>query len=263
MRAILSSTEHDFYAFPLPIVAYSWDKIGVKSICFIPRDNNPKLELAKKYCNEWCQFVEFNCAPFRIPTYSQVSRLLGAALRFDDDNTVLITGDSDLAVFGTALNICNDGNIHIIGADLTPDDQYPMCFIAMPVKTWRKVMQITASPQQHLEEIINPIQSSNLRGTAWCLDQWLIKKKISEHPEESVFLHKRARAGTQFADHRVDRDDQNWRSYLGSTLLDAHLWRPGYTDDNFANILELLQTQYPNEDFDWLREYRNQYIQLL
>lgn len=73
----------------------------------------------------------------------------------------------------------------------------------------------------------------------------------------------RARPGTQFAANRVDRDDINWRAYVNDDLVDAHLWRPGYTDENFANIMELLTMKYPNEDFTWLRTYNEQYKNLL
>lgn len=57
MIAVLSATEHDFYAMPLPFVVYSWNKIGVKCIVFIPKGNNPKIELAKKYCGTGAVFL--------------------------------------------------------------------------------------------------------------------------------------------------------------------------------------------------------------
>lgn len=169
MIAVLSATEDDLYAMPLPFAIYSWIKIGCTCIVFIPKGDNPKLELAKTYFSDYVTYYEFDCEERRIPTYSQVSRLMGAATDNVEEDDILITGDSDLCVFSDYFEQFKDGRIHVVGADLTPDEQYPMCFAAMPVKTWKKVYGLNKGYQEHLEEIINPIQSTNLRGTSWCL----------------------------------------------------------------------------------------------
>ena len=263
MTVILSATEHDYYAFPLPIVVWSWAKIGVKSVVFVPSGDNPKLDLAIRYCGNNANFYKFDAEEKRIPTFSQVSRLFGAAIPGVDFEETIIVGDSDLCVFGDFFNNLNDGGIHIVGSDLTPKDQYPMCFICMKAKDWIEVMGINKTYQEHISELINPIEGLNIRGEQWCYDQWYAKKRIDASSKSNIVFHNRARPGTQFADNRVDRDDANWRSYLNDNLIDAHLWRPGYTDENFANIMELMTTMYPNDDFSWLVEYNEKYKQLL
>jgi hypothetical protein len=50
---------------------------------------------------------------------------------------------------------------------------------------------------------------------------------------------------------------------LDHDIVDAHVWRPGFTDENFPKILHLMQFMFPDENFDWLISYTNAYKQLL
>jgi hypothetical protein len=256
MKAILSATEHDYYAMPLPFVVYSWEKIGIECIVFIPSGENPKIELAKSYCKK-TSFVEFNCEEKRIPTYSQVSRLFGSCV-VDNKNETIITGDSDLAVFGDTFKKLDDGNIHVVGADLTNNNEYPMCFIAMPAHKWDSVMKITKGYQEHLSNIIDCIEGDNIRGNNWFLDQFLIKKNIDESGEP-VIIHNRSNGQNQFAMHRADRD--GWH-YDVNTIIDSHLPRPLTIEDNFNKVYNLLKEKYPQDDLGWMIEYRNKYLKL-
>lgn len=260
MIAILSATEHDFYAMPLPFVVYSWAKIGVSCIVFIPAGNNPKLDIARKYCQGHAYFYEFECEEKRIPTFSQVSRLFGAAIPDLPENEVLITGDSDMCVFSEYFEKANDGQIHIFGSDLTPEDQWPMCYCAMPVYKWKRIFNITRSSQEHVASLVNPIQGVNIRGENWCFDQWYLKKKLSEHWIEGICLHKRGNNGTQFASNRADRD--GWH-FDPSTIIDAHLPRPLTDIINFQKVLDLFCIKYPDADLSWMQLYYNEYISLL
>jgi hypothetical protein len=257
MKAVLSMTEHDYYAMPLPIVVYTWYKIGVDCIVFLPSGNNPKIELAKEYCFSRAKFYEFNCEEKRIPTYSQVIRLFGASVE-SDENEILITGDSDLAVFTNYYHSLKDGGIHIVGADLTPNDQYPMCFISMPVKKWKKVLNIKKDYQAHISELIDPIEGINIRGEQWCYDQWYIKKRLNESGEK-IILHNRTNGINQFATKRADRDGWHFDPY---NIIDAHLPRPLTDDDNFNKTYDLLKKIYPTDDLSWVLEYKNKYLKL-
>jgi len=258
MIAVLSATEHDFYAMPLPLAVYSWAKLGVFSIVFVPSGDKPKLALAKKYCSELAVFFEFECEEKRIPTYSQVSRLFGAAVglwNHGGDNDTLITADSDICVFGDYFSKVRGDGIHVIGADLTPADQYPMCFIAMAASVWKEVMGINKGYQAHLSELIDPIEGIDIRGEQWSYDQWYIKKKIDESGLP-VYLHNRAKEGTQFASKRADRDGWNFDPF---DLVDAHLPRPLIDIDNFNKVYDLFKIKYPIDDLQWMQDYYNEY----
>lgn len=262
MIAVLSATEHDYYAMPLPFAVYSWAHIGVPCIVFIPKGDNRKIKLAKKYCGSYASFFEFECEEKRIPTFSQVSRLFGAATSLveDDKEAVLITGDSDLCVFSDYYKQLEDGRIHVVGQDLTPSEQYPMCFISMPVHEWINVMEINKSYQEHLSELINPIEGTNIRGEQWSYDQWKIKKQLDLSGKDIVF-HKRSDGTNQFAQHRADRD--SWQNFNPYDIIDAHLPRPLTNDDNFNKVYELFKIKYPNDDLSWMKQYQQQYKALL
>lgn len=273
MKAIISSTYDDKYLFFLPIVTWCWNKLGVDVICFIPTISllGPesiedilkivnKLKLINTVCVSKDLKIESHTfdAPYdKQATYAQCSRLYAAALPNLREGEIICTSDVDMAVFKQPLY---NADMYIWGSDLVPEGQYPMCYATASVKTWKMLMGIgDTSVQECLDVLLGDIECENMRGNYWGKDQQTLWEKSNYF----AHLFKRARPGTQFASHRCDRDDTNWRSYLGSDLVDAHLWRPGYTDENFANILELLQTQYPNDSFQWLIDYHNEYIKLL
>jgi len=263
MIAILSATENDLYAYPLPIVVWSWYKIGIKCVVFTPERIGWKIELAKQYCDDMATFYTFNCEGRKEATYAQTSRLFGATVISDE---FLITGDSDLAVFGNWRNKFNKDSVNVFGYDLLNEDmkQYPMCFIGMPTSEWQNIFCLhNDTLQTALDDTVGKLESQTFRGDFWGYDQWLAYESINRNISLPLNKIPRARPGTQFAANRVDRDDVNWRAYVNDDLVDAHLWRPGYTDENFANILELMQMKYPQEDFTWLVNYNNEYKKLL
>jgi hypothetical protein len=257
MTAILSATEHDFYAMPLPIAVYSWAKLGINCHVFIPEDYGPKLALAKKWCQPFATFHTFFCEKKREATYSQVIRLFGAAIP-ETTGQVLITSDADICVFGNYFEQFEHNLITVAGADLTPADQYPMCFIGMRASIWRNVFGITKTAQEHVAELIDPIEGDNIRGCQWSYDQWYAKKLLDASNLPVSILH-RAKPLTQFASHRADRD--GWYFDLPG-LVDAHLPRPLTDEANFKKVQDLFIAKYPNGDFGWMEAYRKEYMQL-
>lgn len=263
MKAVISSTYDDKYLFYVPIITWAWDKVGVGVICFVPLSGtkNSRRQLIINTLNT--QQLNAVLPPFEAPenkqaTYSQCSRLYAACLDLPEDE-ILITSDVDMAVFKVPEYI---GGFTITGTDLIPNGQYPMCYISAKAKDWRNAFGLhDKTYQQCLDETIGLEECENMRGNLWSRDQETAFNKISLTQEINTIP--RSNGQNQFAQNRVDRDDTNWRSYVNNELIDAHLWRPGYEDGNFANILELLQTKYPNENFDWLVNYRNEYIKLL
>lgn len=263
MHAILSVTDHEHYSFPLPFIIYSWNKLGVGCAVFAPEDCNKKLiYTGLSYLpNENLSLHWFAAAKHKASTYAQVSRLFGCCLNIPDDE-VLITGDADLAVFGDYLLHANDGNIHVFGNDLVAGDQLPMCFLAAPASAWRSLMWAPKGfgYQYYLDELLGPIECEHFRANQWCFDQNLAYKNFTQCCLPIIY-HPRASPGTQFATRRADRD--GWPEVIPPDIIDAHLPRPGYTEENFAKILNLFQTMYPQDDFQWMLEYRNEYVKLI
>lgn len=253
-----------------------WNKIGVDVICFLPTPKVSDMKNLFLVTNTMAQGgmkfkgYYFNAPEHKEATYAQCSRLYGACLDLPEDE-ILITSDVDMAVF-TLPPYMN--NLTVFGSDLVPDGQYPMCYVSGTVMQFRTAMKLFYTEwegsegkkvigiktyQQCLDELLGHIETDHFRGNYWGKDQ----QTLWENIKGKATLFTRARPNTQFASRRVDREDINWRAYVNDELVDAHLWRPGYEEGNFANILELLQMKYPNDNFDWLISYNEQYKALL
>lgn len=270
MTAILSCTADDLYSFNLPFAVYSWHKIGVDSIVFFPVQNYHfsgsayiRFIKATEMCSNIApsvKFIPFVCQPDKVATYAQCARLYAAGIK-DLNTDILITADADMCVFNREYweNFDYNGAVNIIGADLVPPGQFPMCYIAAPLVGWRNFMDIgRRSPQQCLDDLLGHLEAEHFRGNYWAKDQETIFNALEGHPYPFV-KHLRAREGTQFASRRADRD--GWQ--VTPDIIDAHLPRPGYDLLNFTKIVELFHIMYPHDDLTWMHEYYNEYTNLL
>lgn len=290
MTAIISTTYDDKYLYFLPIVTYCWNKLGVDVICFMPNPINKSDEWKSDYIPKGtliqnylplagrCEIIVFKCPEHKEATYAQCSRLYGACLDLPEDE-VLITSDIDMAVFSGLIDVIGRINsddytknmMTVLGKDLVPEGQMPVCYTWATVKDWRKAFiyiygkgaydtEGVKTYQQYLDLLLGDIETENFRGNYWSKDQNELFNIFSKTPHVES---DRSNGQNQFAQNRVDRDDTNWRAYINDDLIDAHLWRNGYEEQNFANILELLRMKFPNDDFQWLIDYTNAYKQLL
>ncbi len=267
MKVVISFDINDTYQYFIPIATWSWNRIGVGVEIFYPRvtsrEEDVKIQLVNDTMNQ--NKADFILRGFLSPkhkeaTYAQCLRLYAAAMDLPEDE-ILILSDSDMLVFGDYLKQKN-ADFDIFGYDLTPPNQYPICYISASVKNWRNVMGINGKTYQEcIDSLLGEIECEHFRGNYFGKDQEEAFNKISQHP--NIYLHGRAKPGTQFATRRVDRDNMFYEENINDQLIDAHLWRPGYTEENFPKILNLLQRMCPNDNFDWLISYTEKYRQLL
>lgn len=271
MTAIISVTYDDQYLFYLPLVTWCWNKLGHKVVVIGPdmegETDDTRIDLVID--TRWEQdlqfhWVGFEASPEKNATYAQCSRLYAAAFRnLLPGDEVLITSDADMIVLNKEyFENAQDGRIHIYGADLVPEGQYPMCYISMTAGTWRAVMGIETDEkiQHKLDQLLGHLDCEHFRGNYWCKDQETIYNALTAGGW-SVVKHNRAKLPHQFATRRADRD--GWPEEIPQGLIDAHLPRPGYTDKNFAKIMNLIKTYYPHDDVQWMYEYHKKYNQLL
>jgi len=266
MKAVISTTYDDKYLFSLPIVTWCWNKLGVDVVCFMPFGEKEDIEKSRLVndtimanCPSKNNMQAYFIAPkHKEATYAQCSRLFASALDLPEEE-ILITSDADMALFELPSYI---NGFTITGSDLTPLKQYPICYLAANVKEWRSTFGINGKTYQEcLDELLGGIEATEFRGNYWSKDQEHAYNCISVNP--SVYHVARSNGITKFARNRCDRDDDYWKDDLKPTMIDAHLWRPGYDAINFEKIMYLLNKMYPNENFDWLKEYRENYIKLL
>lgn len=280
MKAVISTTYSDTYLYFLPIITWCWNKLNVDVICFMPNCEWDSIEYKKMdvvldalvKAKLKCDFYSFKCPEHKEATYAQCARLYGGCLDLPEDE-VLVTADVDMAFFSQYWvdRFSNVGFIPMIfGHDLVPEKQYPMCYAAMTVKYWRMVTKSEGKTyQQCLDEEIGSLEAEHFRGNFWSRDQELLYNKLNGTSQVSFdapipkILENRAREGTQFASLRYDRDDSYILDRLSPDTIDFHMNRPGYEPQNFEIILKILEYHYPNDGFDWLKDYNEAYKQLL
>lgn len=265
MTAIISTTYDSKYLYFLPIVTWCWNKLGVDVICFVPIEKTgsdyDKISLAMEYCNNYKLSVyQFEAPEHKEATYAQCSRLYGACLDLPEDE-ILITGDIDMAMFKVPMY--GGTGMGVVGLDLVPKGQIPICYIYGSVKEWRKRFEINNKTyQQCLDDLLGDIESVSMRGDYWSKDQEEAYNKILGSNNHAT-LTPRSNGENQFAQLRYDRDDSFILDRLNPDTIDFHMPRPGYEDKNFQIILTILQYHYPQEDFGWLVSYNEEYKKLL
>ncbi len=271
MKAIISSTYDAKYLFFLPICVWAWNKIGIDVICFVPysdymgseANNQIPAQIMRdslaKY-NLRCELFYFKAPDNKKSTYSQCARLYGACLDLPEDE-VLITSDVDMSVFGEYLKQF-DGNIQLFGADLLEGEKmYPMCYCSMTVKQWREVMRIDGRNfQQCLDDLLGHIEADHFRGNFWCKDQETLFNDISTSILP-ITKHNRAKLPERFATNRLDREDSYLLERDVTGVIDYHMNRNGY--DHIETILTIFEKIYPDENFNWIRTYTEEYKKLL
>lgn len=273
MKVIVSTTHDDKYIYFLPITIWAWWKLGVETICFIPylKDGAGWYDPDKEKRAKYYLIVEtldklgidFKAEPFSAPehkeaTYSQCLRNYGAAVHGLDESELLCSADIDIIAFKKPPY---HDMLTIWGSDLVPKGQYPMCYINGTVKQWKEAFNIgNRTYQQCIDDLLGDDECEHYRGNRWARDQEVAHDCISKVNHSLVG---RAREGTQWAKNRLDRDDAYILDRLNPDNEDYHLNRPGYEEKNFDIIMKVLEYHYPNDGFDWLRTYNEQYKQLL
>ncbi len=269
MKAIISTNYDPKYVFFMPIVAWAWNKLGVGVHFVIPspfiNGGNALFEFVRRNTFVGKEKWQTSLSIFNAPsdnhevTYTQVSRLFAAADTQIPDDEILITSDCDMAVFGGFI-YDQDGRFTVHGADLVPQNQYPMCYISATASAWRNTFVKGRTLQQCLDDALAAENCTNMRSNLWARDQELLWNGIS--PTNPILIN-RAHPGTQFATKRYDRDDAYILDRLSLDAVDFHMNRPGYEQGNFEIILKIFQYHYPLENLDWMVEYRNSFVSLL
>jgi len=276
VKAVISTTYDDKYLFFLPITTWLWNKLGVDVICFIPfggRDNDNGGGKRVLYLTNKMSFVRntlyreslicsihtFNAPEHKEATYAQCARLYAASLDLPG-NEKLIVSDIDMLFFNKELlEGTTDYFIYVIGNDLVPNGQYPMCYLIGTAGIWREAIG-KGTYQEHLDNLLGNIEDQHMRGNYWGKDQETSFELVNKVPH--VF-RPRTNGQNPFAQNRIDRDDAYFLERLSPDTIDYHMHRPGYEDDNFQKIIQVISYFYPNEDLTWMIEYQQIYKSLM
>jgi len=266
MKAVISSTYSDVYLFFIPIVCFTWNRLGVDVVCFLPNEkfdkDEDKLNLIKKVISEQqlnVSFYFFDAPGHKASTYAQCLRNYAAAIDGLDENELICSSDVDMVCFKKP-PYYND-RLTIWGYDLVPDNQVPMCYITGTVTQWKEAFDINGRTYQKcIDDLLGDDECEHYRGNRWSRDQEVAYNCISQVNHSLV---PRAREGTSFAKNRLDRDDAFILDRLHIDNEDYHLNRPGYEQSNFEKIIKIFNYHYPANNFEWIKQYCEGYKKLL
>ena len=275
-KAVISTTYDDKYLWYLPLTTWLWNRLGVDVICFMPylKDGfglyNPDKDKREKYhliidtidgLGLELQTEAFLAPEHKEATYSQCARLYAACLDLPEDE-VLVTSDIDMCLFKIPIPEHTKGTFTVFGSDLVPEKQFPICYLSATVRQWRDAFNLNGkSYQQCLDELLGDIECESFRGNYWGKDQEEAYNKINL--SQAISYVPRSNGQNQWATKRYDRDDAYILDRLSPDTIDYHMNRPGFEDGNFQIILTIMKYHFPNEDFQWLIDYNNEYKKLL
>ncbi len=270
--AVISSTKHDTYLFYVPIVTWMWKKFGWEVCCFFCDDKSESIlsKFNSLKCNiipntailDTCHSVDKEAfKSIRSETVMQCVRLYAANLFYTFNNCdFIMTSDADMLPLSNYWHF-DETKIITWGRDLT-DYHFPMCYIGMSPEKWTEVMGLTGNTVDDMNKDFNnyPKSRSNNWEEWWQVDQDIITERLQNRSDVV-----RVNRGTQPNGYPLGRIDRGcWEtSLLQPERIDSHLPREGYKEENFTKILSLIQSIFPSENLQWMRDYRDEYVNLM
>lgn len=256
---VLGVNENTKYMYYLPIVNWAWQNFGWKVILFYAGQHPNKFhEVIKKANKDNNNPWQIKSVPqidgYKSETLAQVSRLYGADLV--DDDSYLMTSDVDMLPLNNNIFHYEGHRVLTIGRDLT-DYHYPICYIGGRAHVWRKFMNVNGT-------VIETLLKRDLRQqkNMWGLDQDIVTEKLLAYGIENIHhVNRGTDTRTGYPIGRVDRS--HW-TLDHKIFVDAHLPHDVLTNDkSFHNVMQLLHTIWPKQDWKWFLEYTKNFKKLL
>lgn len=267
--AVLSCDENPDYLFCLPIVARSWHLQGFKTkiilklqsdiayniyIAIFKRIYRSDTKIYNALIDEESQKID---SPNK-SIYVQCCRMFSmGSISMAEDYCII----SDADMFIASDFLCRDFNeINSFGHDLTGYQEIPICYVGMTSEKWMKVIE-DHNMQNALDKYTK--YKSNVWHEAWGADQQILTAKLKEYGYDKINFINR---GTD--PNNLHLPQGRWDRYGGfkrpvGQIHDVHLPRQPYSDENFPKIVAMCKDIYPNENWDWLYEYRNEFLKTM
>lgn len=265
-RVVLACTPSNVYDFFLPIAANLWmNRIGFKPIILLVGTRK-----------EWSDRISFQAlqGQFEVEFVDRVdgvddsnvcmsSRQHAAALESLSPMDTLLIGDVDLLPIRKDFYSSERRRpVKILHAGMYQDRYWPAYGPMMSVRDWRETMGIRlgdlrGSLMQSFADgkILDIIQAQKLNymdSRLWTFDEQYASEKIRAAwgPDDLCKVD-------SFGYERLCRNSWPKRVYA-LNYIDAHCPRPGYTDENWPKIRELLAQIAPG-DLSWFDGYATAY----
>lgn len=269
-RVVLSCTHSSTYDFFLPIAVKVWrNRIGYEPVAFLVGDRSEwgaghrRVALEEVGCP--VEFVE------RIPgipdsNVAMSVRQHAAVISWIDPLDLLLIGDVDLIPIRREFYHQHDPHeaaIMIYHADMYWDRYWPAYGPSMTAGAWEEVMGLKKGDlmgslrrtfrEGKIEDLIAANKADHHDSRLWVFDEQYASIRI----RLSRFNDKLLRIRTDDTNDRLCRN--RWPDRVdASNYIDFHCPRPGWTDDNFGRIRDVLAQVIPR-DLPWLDNYVEAY----
>jgi hypothetical protein len=242
------------YLYYIPLIKWAWNKLAWDTHIFYVGDENDYTRLIEKTCNDIVFPIRLrHCYGYPSETISQTVRFYA----YDFTGQLIMTSDSDMIPLSDYWNP-KDDEITCYGRDLS-NEHYPACYVAMPANHWRTVM--------------NGDENQGIRGLKCDLDFWYPKAKNKWTVDQNILtdrlntfhpktlVNRGVDSKTHYPVGRVDRS--GW-SLNHKQLIDCHAPHDILTNEkSFHNVMQLLHTVWPSQDWKWFIEYHRNFKKLL
>jgi hypothetical protein len=283
-RAVVSSSADNIYGFFTPILGRLWrDLIGYKPLFILFKDEDEWTRspdtafILKTLKDDGHEVIFINpVAGYRTSTVMQLSRVLAAAIPSVADDDYLLTSDADMLPLNRSYFHQQDPNyrFHIFSADAYADiahgqhsPKYPMCYLGTEARYWKEIMGIKT--QDIDVEAGRALQG---RLDTWHNDEEYLVSCLWRHPFHAGRIEKtkdhyaigscelfmRGWDASGIAFKRLDR--AAWSYENNQDAVDAHFFRPGYTER--ACLLKLISVFYPSS-LEWVTNYIDTFAKLV
>lgn len=260
--AIISSDGNPDYLSLLPIVCKSWEIQGFDTLPLVLIDDYQKIDSTRDFLDKW-----ITCKPqiwyprkdvhsrLNPSLYVQCIRLYAGAGQADGRYCIL--ADADMFIASSFLSRDFD-KVNAFGHDLTGFGEIPICYVGMTSQRWAEIMG------EDQDQILIDLKAygkpdSDVWHEAWGCDQQILTSKLKAYGFDQInFINRRTdpkNSGLPLG--RWDR--YNWVKPQGE-IHDVHLMRNPLSDENFPKIVDMCKAIYPNQNWDWLTEYRIEFL---
>ena len=241
--SILATDSNREYFELLPLVCYSWKKIGYKPMLLAVNTPYEICELIQKHSG--CSFYRIESMEgVKDSTLAQVWRLF--AFKFLHKDYEIVTGDADM-VIGKDIFSANYSHDKIVsyGFDLTGRGELPICYIQSSGEKWCELMG--------QEFWIDDRGKSADWNFYWNTDQQMLTNKAKEYGLSLIKFVDRGHQPhpeTWCAKSRWDR--HKW-DIIPSDIIDVHMKR-----NDFDAQLQVFKRLWPNDDYQFLIEFKRE-----
>jgi hypothetical protein len=237
---ILSTDNNPDYYSLLPLVCYSWKKIGYTPVIIfvnVPYNTWKKIMDA---CPEAKSHVLYSIDGVKDSTYAQLQRLfMGKYAPSPDD--VFITADADMIIARDIFSHdVSQGQIISYGYDLTGRSELPICYVKATAAKWRELMG----------EFTIPDAAYNGKWeTYWSVDQQLLTQRANEYGMGRITFVDRGNQNKHgLPTGRWDRHDF---AHIPDSIIDVHMPR-----GDWGAQIQVFERLWPGEDHSFITKFR-------